>query len=83
MNDPKVDEMLKVASSKEAAIRLLNKEPGSLKDVLVSMGERTLLIGAGIAILGNRDNILRNSIAGSIAIEAYLLWYYSQQMKKE
>ena len=83
MNDPKVDEMLKVASSKEAAIRLLNKEPGSLKDVLVSMGERTLLIGAGIAILGNRDKILRNSIAGSIAIEAYLLWYYSQQMKKE
>ena len=83
MTENKTEQMLKVAPSKEAAIRFLNKEPDAWKDVLYSLGERTLLIAAGIGILGDRKNLVRNSIAGSIAIEVYLLWYYNEQLKEQ
>jgi hypothetical protein len=76
------DPMIKVASSKEAAIRFLRGEPGALPKVLWSLVERTALIGAGIYVLGSRENLLKNSIAGSVAIEAYLLWYYGKQMRE-
>ena len=75
-------QLLKAAPSKEAIVKFLNKEENAIKDVLVTMGTRSLLIAAGIALLGNRDHIIRNSIAGSVAIEGYLFWYYSAQMKK-
>jgi len=75
-------ELLKAAPSKEAIVKFLNKEKNAIQDVVVTMGARSLLIAAGIALLGSRDHVIRNSIAGSVAIEAYLFWHYSQQMKE-
>ena len=75
-------QFLKVAPSKEAAVRYLNNEPEAWKAVLKSLAERTALIGAGILVLGNRNHLIRNSVAASIAIEVYLLWYYNKQLKE-
>ena len=75
------DDLLKIAPSKSAVVRYLRNEPGAWKDIGKTLAQRTVLIAAGIVVLGNRDNILRNSFAGSVAIELYLLWYYKQQLE--
>ena len=80
MNKP--DKKLKAAPSKEAVVKWLNKEPNANQALIKSFIERCFLIGGGIFLLGNRKNIIRNSIAGSTAIELYLLWYYNKQLKK-
>ena len=73
---------LRPAPSKEAAVLYVTGQPKGLQKVIGSMVKRTFLIGTGIALLGDREYIFRNSMAGSIAIELYLLWYYSNQLKK-
>ena len=60
----------------------LNKEPNANQALIRSFVERCFLIGGGIFLLGNRKNIVRNSIAASTAIELYLMWYYNEQLKK-
>ena len=77
-----LDKKLKAAPSKEAVVRWLNKEPDAGQAIVKSFIERCFLIGGGIFLLGNRKNIVRNAIAGSTAIELYLLWYYNEQLKK-
>ena len=76
MNKPK----LKLAPSKEAVVRFLNKEPKSGEAVLKSFFMRSVLIGAGILALGDSKNIVRNSLASSMAIQVYLLWFYQKQL---
>ena len=73
---------LKAAPSKEAIVKFLRKEPNAFQEVIRTFVERAVLIGAGIAILGDRENLVRNSFAASLSIELYLLWYYSQQLEK-
>ena len=80
MNNP--DKKLRAAPSKEAVVKWLNKEPNANQALIKSFIERCFLIGGGIFLLGNRKNIIRNSIAGSTAIELYLLWYYNKQLKE-
>ena len=73
---------LKAAPSKEAVVRFLRKEPDSFQALLRTFVERTVLIGSGIALLGNKEDLVKNSLAASLSIEIYLLWYYSQQLEK-
>lgn len=72
--------MIKAAPSKEAIVRYLNKEPDAWKEVLKTFANRSILIALGIGILGNPKHIIKNSISASLAIELYLLWYYSKQL---
>jgi len=73
---------LKAAPSKEAVVRYLNGEEGAGFELVKTFVERTGLIAVGIYLLGDRNNFMRNSLSASLAIELYLLWYYSQQMKE-
>jgi len=73
---------LKAAPSKEAVVRYLNEEEGAGFELVKTFVERTGLIAVGIYLLGDRNNLVRNSLSASLAIELYLLWYYSQQMKE-
>jgi|DEB0MinimDraft_3_1074331.scaffolds.fasta_scaffold63223_2 hypothetical protein len=73
---------LKAAPSKEAVVRYLNGEEGAGFELVKTFVERTGLIAVGIYLLGDRNNLVRNSLSASLAIELYLLWYYSQQMKE-
>lgn len=77
-----LDKKLQSAPSKEAVVMWLNKEPNANQALIRSFVERCFLIGGGIFLLGNRKNIVRNSIAASTAIELYLLWYYNKQLKE-
>jgi len=72
---------LKPAPSKEAAVQFLYKTPGSTQTMVQSLLKRSILIGVGIAVFGDTQNLVRNSVGGSIVIELYLLWYYGQQIK--
>ena len=76
-----LDNQLKAAPSKEAAVKFLTKQPNATQELVESFLKRTALIGAGILVLGNSKGIVKNSVAASIAIEAYLLWYYNNQLK--
>ena len=72
---------LKAAPSKEAVVRYLMGQENAAQAVIKSFVERTVLVGVGIALFGNRDHLVRNSLAASFAIEVYLLWYYNKQIK--
>ena len=69
------------APSKEAAVQFLYKTPGSTQTMVRSLLKRSVLIGLGIYAFGNTQDIVRNSVGGSIVIELYLLWYYGKQIK--
>tara|TARA_R110002110_G_scaffold16339_1_gene71067 strand:+ start:1525 stop:1767 length:243 start_codon:yes stop_codon:yes gene_type:complete len=73
---------LRAAPSKEAVVRYLVGEPNATTALIKSFIERSVLIGLGIHVFGEKDNIIRNSISASLAIEIYLLWYYGKQIKR-
>ncbi len=75
------DIQLKAAPSKEAVVRYLRGEEGATEYLVKTFVERTVLIGVGIALLGDRENLVRNSLSASLAIELYLLWHYHRQLK--
>ena len=79
----KLDNQLKAAPSKEAIVKFLTKQPNATEDLIRSFLERTALVAAGIIVLGKPRNVLQNSLAASIAIELYLLWFYNKQLKKK
>ena len=72
---------LKPAPSKEAIVQYLLDKPNATQAVIKSFLERTLLVGAGMLILGQKGNLLRNSLASSFAIELYLYLYYRNQLE--
>ena len=72
---------LKAAPSKEAVVKFLNKEPNGGKEMISSFLLRSVLIVMGILAVGDSKNIVRNSLASSLAIQVYLLWFYNQQLK--
>ena len=80
MND--LNTKLRAAPSKEAIVMWLNKEPNAKQALIKSFAERSLLIAGGIFLLGNRKNIIRNSLAASTAVELYLLWFYNKQLQE-
>ena len=79
MTDQEVQ--LKAAPSKEAIVRYLLGEEGATEYLVKTFVERTALIGIGIALLGDRKNLVRNSLSATLAIELYLLWHYHRQLK--
>lgn len=66
--------------SAQSAAALVRGEPGSFLRVLGHTGGRALLIGVGLAVVGEREHLLKYSIAGALGIEAFVLAYtYYQQ----
>jgi hypothetical protein len=65
--------------SGQAAYALMHGDPGALLRVLGYTAFRALLIGAGLFAFGNREHLVRNSIAGALGVEAYVLWWASRQ----
>lgn len=59
--------------SSQAAADALAGEEGAWLDVAGSMLGRAVLIGAGLAVVGEREHLVRNSIAGACAIEVFVL----------
>jgi len=61
--------------SAESTGALIRGEKNALPRVLIHTAGRAALIGVGLAIAGEREHLVRNSLAGAIALEAFLLVY--------
>lgn len=64
-----------------AAEGWLRGDPGAGFAVLVSVAMRAGLIGVGLAVLGERKRLVPYSIAGAIAVEAFVLSSVRSQLK--
>lgn len=60
-----------------SAHRLLVGDPWAIFAVVRDVLFRAVLIGTGMWIVGARDNLALNAIAGSVAIETFVLGYLS------
>jgi hypothetical protein len=61
--------------SAESAAALVRGEDGSITHVLRDVALRGVLVGVGMAIFGERKHLIRNALAGSLAIEGFVLIY--------
>lgn len=67
--------MLNQLPSEMAAKALVRGEPGALLDVIYWTALRAALIGAGLYAVGERSHIVRNAVAGALAVElGVLVW---------
>jgi len=66
-----------------AAERYLDGSGGNLLGVIGSALGRAAIIASGMYIAGERKHVARNALAGSLAIEAFVLVYVGWQVKKE
>jgi hypothetical protein len=60
-----------------------NGNPGGLMGVIVSTALRAGLVGVGLAIAGERKNLVKYSLAGALAIEAFVLTSVKYQLNKQ
>ena len=68
--------------SADAANALLAGKPGALGEVIGTTLGRALLIGAGLYLVGGREKpLVKNALAGALAIEVFVLCYLSHQQK--
>lgn len=61
--------------SAQSAAALVRGEPGSFLRVLGHTAGRAALIGVGLAVVGEREHIVKYAIAGALGIEAFVLGY--------
>ena len=65
-----------------SAMALVNGEPGALPLVVCHTVVRAGIIGVGLAIGGQRTKLVRTALAGSLAIEAFVLCWAAYQKGK-
>jgi len=68
-----------VLPSASSALDLVNGVEGAAPRVVLHMLGRAALIGTGLALAGAGDKTARYALAGSLAIEAFVLAYAWQQ----
>ncbi len=65
--------------SYEAACDAYRGDPAAVWKVGLGFVSRALVIGLGMYAIGERKNLTRNALAGSAAVEAFVLgWVWSQ-----
>lgn len=68
-------EITAVLPSGSSALSLVQGRPGAIGGVFLHTMLRAGLIGAGLAIAGERKHLVRNALAGSLAVEAFVLGF--------
>ena len=66
--------------SSSAAVSLLRGEPGGLTKVVLSTAARAVLVGIGLYCAGERARLVRYSVAGAMAIEAFVLIWIGRSL---
>lgn len=64
-----------------AAERLLTRQDGGWKAVAMSVLSRAGILSLGMAVVGEREHLARNALAGSVLVELFVLWEVSEQLK--
>lgn len=67
--------MLDQLPSETAAKALIRGEPGALGSVLYWTLWRAGVIGAGLYVAGERERLVRNALAGALAVEVGVLLF--------
>lgn len=68
--------------SSECAYALVQGDWSQLPTVVLTTLGRAALIGVGMALLGERRSLVRNSLGGALGIEAFVLgWAYMKTRK--
>lgn len=65
-----------------SAMALVNGEPGALPLVVCHTAVRAGIIGVGLVLAGQRTKLVRTALAGSLAIEAFVLCWAAYQKGK-
>ena len=65
-----------------AAEQFWKGEEGGAFNLVTSTALRALLIGVGLAVAGERKNLVKYSVAGALAIEAFVLTAVKIQLSK-
>ena len=65
-----------------AAEKFWRKDPDAYSAILKSMAQRAAIAGTGLFIAGERKNLLKYTLAVTIAIELVVLWEVKKQMPK-
>lgn len=74
---------MKRTPSSRSAARLLKGEPGAALDVAAHMLGRAMLIGAGLAVAGERQALLRNALVAAATIEVALIIYQASGVRED
>lgn len=71
--------------SVRAARQFLNGEPGGLQAMVLSTIGRALIVGAGIAVAGERDTkvIAKHSLAAAVSLELFILYMLSRPKEQQ
>ena len=65
--------------SSESVARLVSGDPLAIPLIARDLVTRAAMIGAGMYIAGQRENLVRNALAGSAAIESFvILWVFAK-----
>lgn len=64
-----------VLPSASSAMMLINGEPGALPLVLAHTGMRAGIIGFGLVLAGQRQNVIRTAVTASLSVEAFVLMW--------
>lgn len=64
-----------VLPSARAAADLVAGRPGSLAEVAGTVAMRSALVAVGLALAGERRELLKKSVFAALAIEAFVLGY--------
>ena len=59
--------------SSNTAARVWDGDVAAIPAIFRDLAFRSLLIGTGMFLAGERDHVLRNAIGGSLAIEIFVL----------
>jgi hypothetical protein len=77
--DAMTDPVCAALPSGQAAYDLTHGDRSAFAPVLKYTAMRALLIGAGLFVVGERDHLVRNAVAGAVGIEIYVLWWASRR----
>jgi hypothetical protein len=69
--------------SSECAYKLVQGDWSQLPACVLTTAGRAVLIGAGMALLGERQNLVRNAIGGALGIEAFVLAFAYWKTKNQ
>jgi|HubBroStandDraft_2_1064218.scaffolds.fasta_scaffold26404_2 hypothetical protein len=67
--------------SGSSAAALLGGDVSALPAVVGSTIARAVLVGSGLIVAGERMHVVRNAVAGALAIEAFVLGWAAWKLK--
>jgi hypothetical protein len=69
--------------SSDAAADLVDGKPSGLWGVVTTGLGRAALISVGLYLAGEREHVVRNALAGALAIETFVLGYVAYKKHRE